>query len=196
MFGVIDRAIDHANKIINDLLDYSREIHLELRETSPSSLLKSALSMVQIPERIEIVDSTSNETLFKVDTDKISRVFINIIKNAVDAMPESGTLEVKSKQKENEVEIIFADTGIGMSDEVLAKLFTPLFTTKSQGMGFGLSICKRIVEAHGGKITVESVIGRGTTFTVTLPVDPKLDVKDVKTWINMPDPLTQTMMKT
>ncbi len=66
---------------------------------------------------------------------------------------------------------IFADTGSGMSEDVIGKIFTPLFTTKAQGMGFGLAICKRIVEAHGGKIGVESTLNKGTTFTISLPIE-------------------------
>ena len=71
------------------------------------------------------------------------------------------------------MEFTFADTGTGMTAEVLAKIFTPLFTTKAKGMGLGLAICKRIVEAHGGKITVESTLNKGTAFTVSLPIEPK-----------------------
>ena len=104
------------------------------------------------------------------------RVFINLIKNAIDAMPEKGTLEITNHQTRDCVEIAFADTGTGMPKETLQKIFTPLFTTKAQGMGFGLAICKRIIEAHGGKISVETATGKGTTFTVTLPIEPKLEI--------------------
>ena len=84
-------------------------------------------------------------------------------------------MEIRSTTTNGNVNFTFADTGKGIPDAVMAKLFTPLFTTKAQGMGFGLSICKRVVEAHGGKITVESTVGKGTTFTVTLPLEPKLE---------------------
>ena len=84
------------------------------------------------------------------------------------------------------MEISFADTGTGISDEVMPKLFSPLFTTKAQGMGFGLAICKRIIEAHGGKITVKTAKGKGTTFTITLPIEPKIEIGGEKIWINMP----------
>ena len=69
------------------------------------------------------------------------------------------------------VEIVFADTGIGIPEETMQKLFTPLFTTKAQGMGFGLAICKRIIEAHGGTIKVKSKVNKGTTFTLRLPLN-------------------------
>ena len=94
------------------------------------------------------------------------------------------------------LEISFADTGTGISDEVMPKLFSPLFTTKAQGMGFGLAICKRIIEAHGGKITVKTAKGKGTTFTVTLPIEPKLEIGGEKIWINMPKSSLSMMTKT
>ena len=72
------------------------------------------------------------------------------------------------------VEIVFADTGKGIPEETLPKIFTPLFTTKAQGMGFGLAICKRIIEAHGGTITVKTAVNKGTTFTILLPKNPKV----------------------
>ncbi len=174
MLEVIDNSIDHANKIISDLLDYSREMHLEPIDCSPRSLLTEALTMVQVPTNVKIADYTLDEPTIKADMGKMVRVFINLVKNAIDAMPKGGKLKIRSTTANGNVNIAFADTGTGISDEVMAKLFTPLFTTKAQGMGFGLPICKRVVEAHGGKITVESTVGKGTTFTITLPLESKL----------------------
>jgi signal transduction histidine kinase len=73
------------------------------------------------------------------------------------------------------VKFAFSDTGIGMSKDILDRIGAPLFTTKARGMGFGLAICKRIVEAHGGTMTAESFIGKGSTFRITIPVKPKSD---------------------
>jgi PAS domain S-box-containing protein len=196
MLEVIDSAISRADKIINDLLDYSREINLELAHCSPQSILKEALSSMQIPNRITIEDETLEKPDIKADKDRIVRVFINLIKNAVDAMPEGGTLQIKSIQTDANIKISFADTGIGISKEVLSKLFLPLVTTKAQGMGFGLAICKRIVEAHGGEITVKSVLGKGATFTVILPIEPESNVGGETTWVNLPESLLSTMTKT
>jgi len=78
---------------------------------------------------------------------------------------------VASKRKGSTVAISFEDTGVGMNKETLKKIWVPLFTTKAKGMGFGLSICKRIVEAHGGKIAVKSTIGKGTVFKISLPIN-------------------------
>ena len=178
MLDIIDRDIEYANKIVNDLLDYSRKIHLEVTESNPKSLVDEALASVSIPTNIQVVNLTENKPLLKVDVDKMMRVFDNLIKNAFEAMPEGGKLTVKSKENKDKVEFTLTDTGAGVPKETLDKLFTPLFTTKAKGMGFGLSICKRIVEAHGGKITAESTVGEGTTFKILVPIEPPLERGD------------------
>ena len=196
MLEIIDKSIDHSNRIINDLLDYAREMHLELQESSPRSLLNATLLTMKIPGKIKIRDLTSDENKIRVDPDKIERVFLNLIKNAVDAMPKGGTLEVKSTRTDSNVEISFADTGVGIPEEVLKKIYTPLYTTKAQGMGFGLAICKRLVEAHGGEISVETAVGKGTTFTITLPIKPTLEIGGAKEWLNPPESLLSMTTKT
>jgi two-component system, sporulation sensor kinase C len=146
---------------------------LEIEEATPKSLLDYILLMIQIPNHIKIMDRTQDEPTIWVDSNKMERVFINLIKNAIDAMPEKGTLIISSRLDGENIEFTFADTGTGMSEQTKSKIFMPLFTTKAQGMGFGLAICKRIIEAHGGRITVESSLSKGTTFIVTLPIEQK-----------------------
>jgi signal transduction histidine kinase/putative methionine-R-sulfoxide reductase with GAF domain len=192
MFETIEKAITYSNKIIDDLLEYSREIRLDLLETEPKSLLTEALSLIKVPEKILVSDLTQKEPHVKADEDKMRRVFVNIIKNAFDAMPDGGTLTIESKIRGGNVVFTFADTGTGMSKEVLDKIWSPLFTTKARGMGFGLPICKRIVEAHGGKIEVASEIGKGSTFTITLPIEPERPGENQSVWVNMPTPLEST----
>jgi len=185
MLEIIEKDINYSNKIINDLLDYSRDLTLELVNTTPKLLLKNALSLIEVPERIKIIDATEDKLEIKADAEKIYRAFVNIITNAIDAMPESGTLTVTSKAMKGNVKIAFKDTGTGMSEETLSKLklWSPLFTTKAKGMGFGLPVCKRIVEAHGGKISVESTLGKGTTVTITIPVNPQPVNEGEEKWI-------------
>jgi len=153
-----------------------------------------ALSLVTVPQNIRVINFTGTKPLLKADIDKMKRTFANIIKNAIDAMPIGGTLTIKSRRVDNNVQIAFSDTGIGMSKQVLDKLWRPLFTTKAKGMGFGLPICKRVVEAHGGKISVESTVGKGTTFTITVPIEPKVEGGE-EIWMNMPESLSSTMTK-
>jgi PAS domain S-box-containing protein len=170
MLDIIDNCVNYSNKIVNDLLDYSREIHLEIQELPVEKLLTQAIAMLTIPKNVDIQVNIPNQQRIEVDPGKIDRVFINLIKNAMDAMQNVGKISIDSKKVDSVLEISFADTGMGISDEILPKLFSPLVTTKAQGMGFGLAICKRIVEAHGGTIKVKTAIGKGTTFTVSLPI--------------------------
>jgi len=194
MLELIEKDVEHSNDIITDLLEYSGEIRLELAETSAKLILKEALSLVKFPKNIQVLDSVKSEPKIEVDVEKMKRVFANIIKNAVDAMPNGGKLTMKTKKTNGNLEIVFADTGVGMSKDVLEKLWTPLFTTKAKGMGLGLTICKRVVEAHGGNISVESVVGKGTTFTVTIPIKPQLE-RGEKIWVKMPESLLSTTTK-
>ena len=174
MLDIIDKDIEYSNNIVNDLLEYSRAIKLDLSESTPKSIVKEALALVNIPANAQVLDFTEDTPKITVDIDKMKRAFVNLIKNSFDAMPKGGKLTVKSRKTRGKVEFSFTDTGAGVPKETLERLFTPLFTTKARGMGFGLAICKRIVEAHGGKISMESTVGKGTTFTLTIPVEPKL----------------------
>ena len=194
MLEIIEKDVEYSNKIVSDLLDYSREMHLEQRETTLKSVVGEALAFVHIPSSIKVLDSTQNEPKVEVDVGKLKRVFVNLVKNAVDAMPKGGTLRIRSRERDGQVDVSFADTGTGMSKEVLQRLWSPLFTTKAKGMGFGLAICKRIVEGHGGVISVESTAGKGTTFTVTIPIKAKTE-GGACVWVNLPESLLSMMMK-
>ena len=190
MLEIIEKDIAYSNKIINDLLDYSREIKLELSESSPKAIIEEALSLIKIPRNVKVFDLTENELKIEVDVDKVKRAFVNIIKNAVEAMPKGGRLTIQSKRSTNECEIAFSDTGTGMADSMLQKIWSPLYTTKAKGMGFGLPICKRIVEAHGGKIAVETAAAKGTTFTVSIPIKPP---KLQEVYVSVPSSSLQTV---
>jgi PAS domain S-box-containing protein len=170
MLNTIDKSVFYADKIVNDLLDYSREMRLDLEECSPKALIDYVLLTITIPPSIKVVEQVNNSSVFLVDSVKMQRVFTNLIKNAIDAMPNGGTLQITSNQRDGNLNVTFSDTGVGISSDTIDKLFIPLFTTKAQGMGFGLSISKRIVEAHGGLISVDSTVGKGTSFTITIPI--------------------------
>jgi signal transduction histidine kinase len=104
----------------------------------------------------------------------MERALSNIIENAVEAMPKGGELTISSRKTNDYIDLVIADTGTGMTNETMRKLFTPPFTTKAKGIGLGLAISKRIVEAHGGSITMETALGKGSSFTVRLPIKPEL----------------------
>ncbi|MBS7633396.1 HAMP domain-containing histidine kinase, partial [Candidatus Bathyarchaeota archaeon] len=119
------------------------------------------------------------------------------IKNALDAMLDGGELLILSREAENNVEFVFKDTGTGMNKDVLEKIWTPFFTTRAKGLGLGLPICKRIVEAHGGKISVESIVGEGTTFTIAIPMSIEAKAKEggENVWVSTPASLLSTTTK-
>lgn len=175
MLGLIEEDVKYSDKIVSDLLDYSRGMQLHLEEINPKALVEVALSAVEIPANISVSNQTEDKPKFQADMLCMKRAFVNIIRNAVEAMPKGGTLVLKSRALNREVEFVFSDSGVGISKEDFGKIFTPLFTTKPKGMGFGLPICRRVAEAHGGKISVESTLGKGATFTLTVPVSPKLN---------------------
>ncbi len=174
MFESIDKSIDYSNKIINDLLDYSSyystEVKLALKQVTPQGLVKAALALSLQPQNITVVDETVCTPEFQADEIKLCRSFINILKNSFDAMPNGGEVHIKSEVIGESVVFTFRDNGCGMSKETVEKLWTPLFTTKAKGMGFGMVICKRNVEAHNGKVSLESAVGQGTTIKVELPL--------------------------
>ena len=170
MLKIIEENVSYSDKIIKDLQDYSKEIRLELTSTDPKTLLIESLSVVNVPESIQILDRTRRQPAIQVDVPKMKRVFSNIIRNAIEAMPNGGRLDVGMNEMENTIEFTFADTGMGMPKHVLREIGKPLFTTKARGMGFGLAICYRMIETHGGKMCIESIVNKGTTVKVVLPI--------------------------
>ncbi len=171
ILGWIEAAIEDSNRIVTSLVDYSSELNLEPEPCTPRSLVLHALSKIQIPDRLSVLNHTTDNITMVADASKLASVFAGLIKNAVEAIPEKGSVEIMSSLKESNVEISFADSGIGIPENVLPKLFTPLVTTKAKGMGMSLAICRRVVEMHGGKVAVESVFGKGTTVSVLLPIE-------------------------
>ena len=127
---------------------------------------------MKIPEII-IIKLNVQDNLPKINLDpfQMQQVFQNLISNAVEAMPDGGTLEIKAMHENSQIELSFKDAGIGIKNENLKNIFDPLFTTKKKGIGLGLSIVDEILRTHDSEIAVESEIGMGTTFTIKLPIN-------------------------
>jgi signal transduction histidine kinase len=130
MLAVIEKSVERANSIVNDLLDYSREMHLDLEEYSPKSLIVNLLYSIALPKNVKVSEKVQDFPLIWVDVNKIERVFNNLVNNALEAMPNGGELKIASSQNEKYLKIFFADNGVGMSEELLPKIFTTLVTTK------------------------------------------------------------------
>jgi PAS domain S-box-containing protein len=170
MLRVIGSSVEYAQATVRDLLDYSREIYLQLVEVSPRSMSQSALQAVRVPGNVEVLDMSQEQPAISVDPDRMKRVFINLIENAIDAMPTGGTITITTKESDGHLEITISDTGTGIPEKIMENLWKPMQTTKAKGLGLGLSIVKRIVEAHGGQISAKAKSGEGTTFTIRLPI--------------------------
>ena len=170
VLNTVEEAIQRADKIIRDLVEYSTDLHLELSTSDAKSLIDESLASTKIPENIHILNQTSAQPKVEVDVEKMRRVLLNLLQNAVDAMPNGGTLTIRNTESNDNLQLSIADTGEGIRDEILSTIWNPLITTKAKGMGYGLPIVKRFVEAHGGSVRVETQVGKGSTFTVSLPI--------------------------
>ena len=174
MLQLIENSVEYSDAIVKDLLDYSGAFELVLAETTPREITRRALQAIRVPTEIRLQDLSEDIPAIRVDADRMRRVFVNLVENAVDAMPQGGSLTIASKQSGDSVDITFSDTGSGMPQEIMENLWAPLVTTKAKGMGLGLAICKRLIDAHGGSNSVESRAGEGPTFVIRLPIKPKM----------------------
>ncbi len=169
MLEVIKSGVKYSDRIISDLLGYSRELKLELEPIGLWKFIQDTLNLLTIPENIEVVMNTPEEIFLNVDVNQMQRALMNLVENAVDAMPNGGKITIEGRGVNEVVEISITDTGIGISKDNLARIWTPLYTTKSKGIGLGLAVTKRITEAHNGSVDVESVVGQGSKFTIRIP---------------------------
>jgi PAS domain S-box-containing protein len=166
----IKKSVDYIDKIIQDLQDYAKPVMPVLQETDFKALCSEVLSRSDLPENIDATLWVDEKTrMIVADPDLLRRILTNFITNAIQAMPEGGKLEIHTCKDAEEVVISVQDSGVGISEEIKSKLFTPLFTTKSKGQGFGLAVVKRLAEALGGTVTFESEEGKGSKFIVRIP---------------------------
>ncbi len=167
--NVIQQQADYISKIVSDLQDYAKPLKPELGDINICQLIFETLKTINIPKNVQTATICEEDVpQLKLDSTFMRRILTNLVTNAIQAMPDGGKLTVKAVKKENKAAITVEDTGVGIPDDAKAKLFTPLFTTKDKGQGFGLPVVKRLVEAQGGTITFESQIGKGTIFTIDL----------------------------
>ena len=175
--NIIHESAVKANTIVTDLLKFARQSTPEkkfqdLRETVEASLRLTAY--LSRKANIDITkDLPERSVMMWYDSQQLEQVFINIITNAIQAMPEKGTLQVSMKKTDSTVTIAFKDNGTGIPSENLNRIFDPFFTTKAegQGTGLGLSVSYGIISNHNGHIQVESKVGEGSTFTIILPIE-------------------------
>ena len=167
----INDNLSYINKIIADLQDYARQKAPRIQEIEIKEVIDKTFSTINVPENIQANYYVEPHAKLKADPAYIRRIITNLTINAIQAMPQGGKLTIEATcQNEGEtLQIIIADTGGGIPKEIQEKLFTPLFTTKSKGQGFGLAVVKKFIEELGGAISFESQLGKGTKFIVELP---------------------------
>ena len=169
MAGYISTEVDRTNSLITRFLDFARPQHLRLEPADITTILDRAIA--SLPGIAIYKNYSPGIPPVPVDAELLERVFSNLILNAAQASPEGGVVTVKTQLLDNKkVEVCVIDRGSGIEAKNLESIFNPFFTTKPEGVGLGLAICSKIVDEHGGHITVESTAGEGSVFHVILPL--------------------------
>lgn len=176
--SVMIQEVERLNRVITELLEFARPSDLRKKTTDINTMLSRSIKLVQQDATNKSVDIElqleDNICPVWIDSDRLAQCLLNLYLNAIQAMENGGTLSVRSEADSAEfVSIIVSDNGPGISSEDIRKIFDPYFTTKKKGTGLGLAIVHKIIEAHQGKIKVESSPGKGTTFTIMIPCKNK-----------------------
>ena len=172
--NIIAEEVSNLEAMVAEMRDFVR---------LPAAVKSRGRLEEAISEALELFRDTFTENHVKInrvedgplppldfDPKQLRQVLINLFKNALEAMPRGGEITISTRVSEQNAEIVLADTGEGMDPEVAANIFQPYFTTKAQGTGLGLAICQSIIQGHGGSISVKSTPGKGTAFTMQLPL--------------------------
>ena len=175
VMGDVQKEVRHIQDILNDLLSYARPRPPDFHPSDLNTTVEQAVLLARqqvLTKPIEI-SCKLNPSLPPVDHDAalIQQVVLNLLLNAIQAIPKQGKIDVLLSREQGFAVIQVSDTGRGIPAEALSKIFKPFFTTRSEGTGLGLSLAKGIVQSHGGKIEITSVIQKGTQFRVWLPIE-------------------------
>jgi len=169
--NIIENEISLSDKIIRDLLNFSLISKPITKPEDINTIIEYAVSITDKPENVEIIMNLQPDIKRGlIDQYQIRQALYNLILNAYQAMERGGTLEITSREYGDFIEIEIKDTGAGIQKKDHEKVFDALFTTKAKGIGLGLAVTHGIIERHGGQIAIESDVGKGTTFTVRLPM--------------------------
>jgi len=174
---IILRNSENANKIIKELLDFANPRTISLKSGNINEIISDVIKLVT-PRCLEsgiTININKDEKIPEVMMDQkwLEQAFLNFILNAKESMPDGGILniETSSDPDKKKIEIVFSDSGEGISKENMDKIFDPFFTTKTNGVGLGLSLVHQIISAHRGKINIDSIVGKGTKFQISIPAD-------------------------
>jgi len=172
--NIIMDQCDRAKDMVQRLLKFSKPSKGEVKEVDINDSIDFMVDLVEkqfLSNKVRITRLfTPSLPPIKIDEKQVQEVFINLLRNAADAMTEGGTITISTLQEGDNLRIDFTDTGGGISDDDMKKIFDPFFTTKEKGTGLGLSVCFGIIKAHGGTLKYTSRPGKGTTAAITLPL--------------------------
>jgi len=167
----IDNSVELMMTTLEEMKEITNPTEPDKSITDIYQVLKAAIDLSNVPNNIQLVTGSEEDFLvINIDKDKIQRVFFNIIRNAIEAMPRGGTLTINHEIKNGSAVFCFKDTGKGISPEAMGHLYEPFFSTKPHSRGLGLSFCKLAVESNGGFMDIQSVVGEGTTVKISLPL--------------------------
>jgi signal transduction histidine kinase len=169
----IKHEIQRLNKLVGDFLDYGKPPKLSLQAVDVGSLIDEVIALVWAraeKDGIKIYRQYGELPKLYLDPELIKSCILNVILNAFQAMPAGGDLTVSTNASDSRASVVIEDTGTGVSKENMPKLFEPFFSTKTTGLGLGLAMTKRVVEEHGGKVDFQSIEGKGSTVTISLPI--------------------------
>ncbi len=165
--SILEREVVTANRIVGGLLDFARVRPPNPVATDLSALVRECLEAAAVPDNVRVVLRLAGDLPpVAVDPDQMKLILANLVANAIQAMPDGGTLTIETLADEGGARVAVADTGQGIAPEDLAKIFEPLFTTKPRGIGLGLAVVRSLAEGNGANVTVESAPERGSRFTV------------------------------
>ena len=180
LLDVVKEESDHLAAIVDDFLQFARPKKPSFHKEDINKLLSDVVNRYKNwnGKKIRLVeDYGSNIPPVSLDKHQIQQVITNLVMNSIDAMDEDDVLTIKTEREkkmlEDVVHVMVTDTGVGISEEEITKIFQPFYSTKEKGTGMGLAICRRIINEHDGEISVESRVGKGTTFSVILPINSR-----------------------
>lgn len=169
------KETERLNHVVEDFLRMARQQPMELSDCSIREELETIVTLVdrEAQDRgiLLRLDPDTEQTVVKGDGEKLRQAFLNIVINALQATPSGGTVTIDCRRSGSGYEIRFVDSGSGIQSDALTKIFEPFYTTKPDGTGLGLAVTRKIIEGHGGTLTVESEAGRGTSVLVGLPLN-------------------------
>jgi signal transduction histidine kinase len=174
--GVVNEEIDRLNRIIVDFLFAVRPMNMEPRKAQLNDVIKDLADFVSFElqeNHIKCTLDLGEIPLIQFDERFMKQALLNLIKNAIAAMPQGGTLSVKTISQDSDVLLTITDVGIGIPEENISKVFEPYWTTKATGSGLGLTLVYKIIKEHKGEITVKSKVGEGASFIISLPIPQK-----------------------